>query len=60
LVTELIVDAHIHGKVHPGRIFSCVNFLCPNCNTVVGTQMDPVSMKNETVNMLVQKLKPVA
>ena len=58
LVTELVVDAHIHGKVHPGRTFSCVNFLCPNCNTVVGSQMDPGPMNIETINQLVQKLKP--
>ncbi|NND45981.1 MAG: hypothetical protein HKN58_11725 [Xanthomonadales bacterium] len=58
LVTELIIDAHIHGKVHPGRTFACVNFLCPNCSTVVGSQMDPAPMKRETVDLLLQQLKP--
>lgn len=57
LVTELVIDAHIRGKVHPGRTFTCVNFLCPNCSTVVGSQMDPVPMKQETVNLLLQQLK---
>jgi len=59
LITELVVDAHIHGKVHPGRTFTCINFLCPNCSTVLGTQMDPTVTKNETINQLVQKLRPV-
>jgi hypothetical protein len=59
LVTELIVDAHIYGKVHAGRTFTCFNFLCPNCSTVVGSQMDPTTVKNETINQLVQKLRPV-
>ena len=58
LVTELVIDAHINGFVHPGRSFTCVNFLCPACNTVVGSQMDPVAMKEETVNLLLRKLKP--
>jgi phage FluMu protein Com len=58
LVSELIIDAHISGFVHPGKQFACVNFLCPQCKTVVGTQMDPVTMKTEVVNMLVQKLNP--
>lgn len=56
LVTELVIDAHIHGKVHAARSYACVNFLCPNCNTVVGSQLDPAPLKNETVNMLLQRL----
>ena len=58
LVTELLIDAHIHGKVHPGRTFACVNFLCPNCSTVVGSQIDPTTVKNETIDQLIQKLRP--
>lgn len=57
LVMELIIDAHIHGKVHPGRTFTCINFLCPNCNTVVGSQMDPAATRNETVSQLVKQLR---
>ncbi len=58
LITELVIDAHIHAKVHPGNTFACINFLCPNCSTVVGTQMDPNPVKNQTINALVQKLRP--
>ena len=56
LVTELVIDAHIQGKVHPGRTFMCVNFLCSNCSTVVGSQIDPTPLKNDTVNALFQRL----
>lgn len=57
LLAELIVDAHITGRVHAGKKLRCINFLCPNCNTVVGSQMDPVPVKTETVDLLMQKLR---
>ncbi len=59
LVTELLIDVQIHGKVHLGRTFACINFLCPNCNTVVGSQMDPAPRRNETVNLLMHRLRLV-
>ena len=58
LVTELVIDAHISGYVHPGRAYTCINFLCPSCKTVVGSQMDPIPMNQETVNTLVRRLQP--
>ena len=57
LLSELVVDAHITGRVHSGKTIRCINFLCPNCNTVVGSQMDPVPVKTETVDLLMQKLR---
>lgn len=57
LLAELIVDAHITGRVHAGKKLRCINFLCPNCSTVVGSQMDPVPVKTETVDLLMQKLR---
>jgi len=57
LLAELIIDAHITGRVHAGKSLRCINFLCPNCNTVVGSQMDPVPVKTETVELLMQKLR---
>ena len=41
----------------PAKSFKCINFLCPNCSTVVGSQMDPVPVKTETVDLLMQKLR---
>jgi hypothetical protein len=57
LLAELVVDAHITGRVHAGKSVRCINFLCPNCNTVVGSQVDPVPVKAETVDLLMQKLR---
>ena len=57
LLAELIVDAHITGRVHSDKSVRCINFLCPNCNTVVGSQMDPTPVKTETVDLLMQKLR---
>ncbi len=57
ILSELIIDAHIAGKVHASKTLRCINFLCPNCNTVVGSQMDPVPVKTETVDLLMQKLR---
>jgi hypothetical protein len=57
LLAELVVDAHITGRIHSGKSLRCINFLCPYCNTVVGSQMDPVPVKTETVDLLMQKLR---
>ncbi len=57
ILSELVIDAHITGKVHASRTMRCINFLCPNCNTVVGSQMDPAPVKTETVDLLMQKLR---
>ena len=57
LLAELVIDAHIIGKVHASKTFRCINFLCPNCNTVVGSQLDPIPVKTETVDLLMQKLR---
>ena len=58
LSTELVIDAPIHGKVRPGRTFTCINLLCPNCSTVAGSQMDPTATKNETFSQLIKQLRP--
>jgi hypothetical protein len=57
LLAELIVDTLITGKVHIGKSMRCINFLCSNCSTVVGSQVDPVSVKTDTVDLLLQKLR---
>ena len=57
LLAELVIDSHITGKVHVGKSMRCVNFLCPHCNTVVGSQLDPVPVKTEMVDLLMQKLR---
>jgi hypothetical protein len=56
-LSELVIDAHITGKVHASKSVRCINFLCPNCNTIVGSQMDPAPVKTETVDLLMQKLR---
>lgn len=57
LLSELVIDAHISGKVHAGKALKCINFLCPKCSTVVGSQIDPVTVKTETVDLFLQKLR---
>ena len=57
LLAELVVDAHITGRIHAGKTLRCINFLCPNCDTVVGSQVDTVPVMTETVDLLMQKLR---
>lgn len=57
LLSELVIDAHITGKVHADKSIRCINFLCPNCQTVVGSQIDPAPVRTETVDLLMQKLR---
>ena len=60
VVSELVIDAHIAGRVHASKSLRCINFLCPNCSTVVGSQMDPVPVRTQTVDLLMQKLRYVS
>ncbi|TLX12132.1 hypothetical protein [Rhizobium sp. MHM7A] len=37
--------------------WSSVSFLCPVCSTVIGVQIDPVAIKTDTVNAILNALK---
>ena len=57
LLAELVDYTHTTGRLHAAKSFSCINILCPNFNTVVGSQMNPTPVKTKTVDLLMQKLR---
>ena len=34
-----------------------ISFLCPSCNAILGVQIDPIALKNDTAALVVKKLK---
>ena len=40
-----------------GEAWVGVNYLCPSCNTVLGTGIDPVALKTDTVAEIVAALR---
>ena len=42
-----------------GAKFRTIVFICPRCRAVLGTQIDPIALKNDIVNETVTELKKV-
>ena len=40
-----------------GRSWNGINYLCPWCNTILGAGIDPVALKTDTVNELLEALR---
>lgn len=34
-----------------------VSYCCPSCDTVLGVQLDPVALKTDIINVLVEELR---
>ncbi|SEP07673.1 class IV adenylate cyclase [Aquisalimonas asiatica] len=47
----------VDGKVGFQSKWHCISYCCPSCNTVLGVQMDPVALKTDTINGVVEKLR---
>ena len=52
-----VLAGHTDINVSFGNSYHGIAYACPSCQTCVGVQMDPVSLKNDTVNELFQKLR---
>lgn len=40
-----------------GTQWKCIAFCCPSCDVVLSVQIDPVALKTDTVNAVLQALK---
>lgn len=57
MVTRLKMDT-LEAKVGiAGEGYLAVSYLCPWCNVILGAGLDPVALKTDTVNGVVEKLK---
>lgn len=55
LVTRVKIDA-INGSIDRAA-YKCISFLCPWCSAVLGVQIDPVAVKADTIDGLMQALR---
>jgi hypothetical protein len=58
IVSNVRVEG-IDGKenVFSSEAWRCVSYCCPNCNTILGVQIDPVALKTDTIGELFAKLR---
>ena len=47
----------VDGKVGFQRRWHCISLCCPSCHTVLGVQMDPVALKRDTIDGVVERLR---
>jgi hypothetical protein len=40
----------------PDRGWKAVTYSCPSCNTILGCQIDPIAVMNDTKDMVIQTL----
>ena len=55
-ITRVIVETIGIGDFMTDR-YKGVTYHCPSCNVVLGVQMDPISLRADTVNELLAKLR---
>ena len=53
---SLSINGH-DGSVFLGTTWKCITLCCPYCNSVLGAQIDPIAIKTDTVNELVNALR---
>lgn len=46
------IDAHVPG----GKTYKGVNYLCPYCRAILGSGLDPLALKADTIAGVVKKL----
>lgn len=47
------VDGHVNFR----STWKCVSYVCPYCQTVLGTQIDPLAIKTDVINGVINKLR---
>jgi hypothetical protein len=47
----------VGGSVFFGKTWNCITLCCPNCDTVLGAQIDPIAIKSDTLTELVALLR---
>ena len=48
---------HVEIVVSLDRKLHGISYSCPSCNTVISIQVDPIAIKTDTINGLLEKLK---
>jgi len=55
VVSSLKLDA-VDATFASGSGFKAVILCCPKCNVILGTQIDPIAVRTDTVNMTAREV----
>ncbi|MBN3882075.1 MAG: hypothetical protein HWQ44_03555 [Nostoc sp. JL34] len=55
MITSINIE-NIAGKVNGKDAWNCISYNCPRCNTILSIQIDPVALKTDTIDGVVQRL----
>jgi hypothetical protein len=55
-VTSVHIE-EVEGTINLQPRWRCLTYSCSLCNTVIGVQIDPVALRTETVEGIVQRLQ---
>jgi hypothetical protein len=58
ILDEVLLEAiKITQPFQGGPTYNGVSYVCPNCKVILGVGIDPVSLMNDTVTAVVQRLQ---
>ena len=47
----------VDGSVFGGTTWKCITLCCPFCSAVLGTQIDPIAIKTDILDEMMQRLR---
>ncbi len=56
LVTQVTID-EVDASVLGGTTWRAITYQCPYCQTVLGVGLDPIALKTDTVDEVVERLQ---
>ena len=56
-VTNTVKAGHIIVDVAPTTKWNGITYTCPKCNVILGVQIDPISIRTDIVNEVVEQLR---
>lgn len=51
--------SEVESNIFIGTKWRTVTYNCPHCSTVLGCQIDPIAIKTDIVNEILNKLKKI-
>jgi len=51
------VGEGVEIRVPAGKTWKGISYLCPNCRTVISVQIDPIAIRADIINSVVDELK---
>ena len=55
-VSSVVIDGVSASEFLGSSSWKGISYLCPHCKTILGVQIDPIAVKTDTVNAVVEIL----